>query len=301
LGSELAHTGVAVLFNITATPVWASSEPNGEFWNAPPSDPATFGAVMTRLTARYGPTGSFWAENPSLPRNPIRQWQIWNEENAPWHWRPQPWAPSYTQTLKAAYQAIKGIDKGATVTAGSFVAAPNTSQWAGVRALYRAGAKRWFDQISVHPFTNNPRSVSGTVDQMLEIVTRVRTETRRAHDGRVPIIITELTWPASVGKIPKQALLGVETTPKGQILRLKSGYKRLVAERRRLGIRQAYWYTWASQYDRGGPASVMSFRYAGLTRVRGGVFSPMPILRTYAKMAAKYEGCRKTTNAQRCR
>jgi hypothetical protein len=46
---------------------------------------------------------------------------------------------------------------------------------------------------------------------------------------------------------------------------------------------------------------VMSFRYAGLTRLRGGVFSPMPLLRTYTSLAARYEGCRKSTDARRCR
>jgi hypothetical protein len=109
----------------------------------------------------------------------------------------------------------------------------------------------------------------------------------------VPIIITELSWPASVGKIPRKALLGLETTPKGQNARLKAGYTRLAKVRRRLGVKQAYWYTWASQYDRKGALSVMSFRYAGLTRIHDGVFSPMPILRTYTSLARKYEGCTK--------
>ena len=31
--------------------------------------------------ARYGPGGEFWRENRDLPRLPIRQWEIWNEEN----------------------------------------------------------------------------------------------------------------------------------------------------------------------------------------------------------------------------
>ena len=44
----------------------------------------------------------------------------------------------------------------------------------------------------------------------------------------------------------------------------------------------------------------MSFRYAGLTRLRNGVFSPMPILRTYTRLARKYEGCRKSADARRC-
>jgi len=289
-----------IIANITETPLWASSKPNGDFWRAPPKNPADFGELMRRLTSRYGPNGAFWTENPTLEKAPIRKWQIWNEENAPWHWSTRKWAPGYVKVLKAAYQAIKGVDKGATVVAGSFVAAPNYSQWAGVRDLYKAGGKRWTDEIAVHPFTNNSKSVSGTIDQMVTIVTLVRKAMRKAHAGRTPIIITELTWPASVGKIPKRALLGVETTTKGQNLRMKAGYKRLVKMRRKLRVTETYWYTWASQYDRKSAESVMSFRYAGLVRSHGGVFSRMPILRTYTSLARKYEGCRKSDDARHC-
>jgi Beta-galactosidase len=288
-----------VLFNVTQTPKWASTRPNGDFWKAPPKDPGAFAAAMRAYAQRYGPNGTFWAQNPGVPVIPVRRWQIWNEENAPWHWAQRRWAPDYTKLLKGAYRAIKGVDRGATVIAGSFVAAPNYSQWAGVRDLYKAGAKRYFDEIAVHPFTNNKQSVSGTINQMIEILTRVRAETKRARDGKVPIIITELTWPASVGKVPRKALLGVETTTKGQKARLTAGYKRLVKVRRKLRITEAYWYTWASQYDTEGALSVMSFRYAGLTRVRNGVFSPMPLLSTYTKLARKYEGCAKG-NDTRC-
>jgi hypothetical protein len=289
-----------IIANITQTPLWASTKPNAEFWRAPPKDPADFADLMNRLVSRYGPTGAFWAENPTLEKAPITKWQIWNEENAPWHWSVKKWAPGYVKLLKAAYQAIKGVDRHATVVAGSFVAAPNYSQWAGVRDLYRAGGKRWTDEIAVHPFTNNSQSVSGTVDQMIDIITLVRKAMKKAHAGRTPIIITELSWPASVGKIPKKGLLGLETTTKGQRLRMKAGYKRLVKMRHKLHVTQTYWYTWASQYDRNGALSVMSFRYAGLVRVRNGVFSRLPILSTYTSLARKYEGCRKSDDARHC-
>jgi hypothetical protein len=70
--------------------------------------------------------------------------------------------------------------------------------------------------------------------------------------------------------------------------------------RHRLNVTQTYWYTWASQYDRDAPLSVMSFRYAGLVRVRGGVFSRLPILTTYTSLARKYEGCHKSDDARHC-
>jgi hypothetical protein len=232
---------------------------------------------------------------------PIRQWQIWNEQMAPWFWSKRPWAPSYTKTLKAAYQAIHQADRGATVVAGSFVAIAGYSQWRGVKDLYRAGAKRYFDVVAVHPFSNVPNSVRASIDRMLEIVRRVRVEMRKRGDGRKPIILTELTWPAALGKVPKRRLLGLETTARGQNARLKAAYRKLAVVRRSLHITQAYWFSWATDYNAKSQFTDVSYHFSGLTRRRGNVFSPMPILRTYTNIAATYEGCRKGDDARRCK
>jgi Beta-galactosidase len=298
-----ARHRIQTLVNVTATPSWLSARPNDpEHWRYPPTSTAPFAELMRQLVLRYGPRGGFWTENPALPRVPVRQWQVWNEQTAPWHWQERPWATRYTRLLQSAYLAIKGVDRGAKVIAGSLVAASaDYPPWDGMRDLYRAGAKRWFDQVAVHPFTNNRSSVRLTTEQLLDIVKRVRAPMKRNRDGRKQILITEMTWPASAGRVPRQAQFGLETTPSGQAARLKAAYSRLAAARRRMRIAQVYWYTWATQYDTGGSLSVMTFRYAGLTRWRGGSFDTLPILRTYARTAARYQGCRKGANARRCR
>jgi len=301
LVSSAARHGINVTINMTATPVWASDQPTGNWWRLPPRDPNLYAELMRQLVLRYGPKGTLWSQNPSLPRVPVRRWQIWNEQTAPWHWELRPWGPSYTQLLKASYQAIHGLDRGAKVIAGSLVAfGANYAPWDGIKELYRAGAKRYFDVVAIHPFTMAP-SVTRTVDQTVEIVRRVRAQMRRRGDSRKPIILTELTWPASAGKVPKNALLGLETTAGGQKRRLQGAFSRLVQLRRQLGVTEAYWYSWASEYDRDAPPSVMSFRYVGLVRSSGGSFSRMPLLKTYATLAAKYEGCRKGPDARRCK
>jgi polysaccharide biosynthesis protein PslG len=92
--------------------------------------------------------------------------------------------------------------------------------------LYRAGAKRFFDAVAIHPFTKD-KSVRVTVDQTLEIVRQVRTQMKRHRDARKPIMLTELTWPAAAGKLPKAAQIGLETTSRGQAARLSAAYGRL--------------------------------------------------------------------------
>jgi hypothetical protein len=297
-----ANHRLELLANVLDTPQWAKGRrvpryPSG----TPPKSSQDYAGFVRQLVLRYGPQGTFWAANPTVPRVPIRQWQIWNEQMAPWFWSKRPWGPSYTRVLKAAYQVIHKADRGATVVAGSFVAVAHYSQWRGIRDLYRAGAKRYFDVIAVHPFTNVPNSVRYSIAQMLEIVRRVRVEMRKRGDGRKPIILTELTWPAAVGKVPKRRLLGLETTPRGQVARLKAAYRQLAVVRRKMGITRAYWFSWATEYNANSNLSDVSYRFSGLTRRRGNVFSPMPILQTYTSLAAKYEGCRKSSNARNCR
>ena len=291
-----------LLANVLETPNWAKGRTVSRYpTGTPPKSPQAFAGFIRQLVLRYGPNGTFWGQNPTVPKVPVRQWQIWNEQMAPWFWSKRPWAASYTKALKAAYKSIKGADRGATVVAGSFVAIAGYSQWRGIKDLYRAGAKRYFDTIAVHPFTNDPNSVRSSVDRMLEIVRRVRTEMRKRGDGRKPIILTELTWPAAVGKVPKRRLLGLETTPRGQVARMKAAYHRLAVVRRKLHITQAYWFSWATPYDAKSNFTDVSYRFAGLTKKRGTVFTAMPILKTYTKLAAQYQGCRKGEDARRCK
>ena len=73
---------------------------------------------------------------------------------------------------------------------------------------------------------------------------------------------------------------------------MKAIYKRLAKVRRKLAITQAYWYSWATEYDSRSP-SVR--RHVPLRRpepLQGGVFSPMPLLKTYTALARKYRGLR---------
>jgi hypothetical protein len=303
LVAAAARHRLAVLLTVTEPAKWTSERPNSPEWfRFPPTDPAAYGLLMRQLVLRYGPAGSLWAQNPTLPRVPIRQWQIWNEQTAPWHWRHRPWAPGYTRLLRAAYRAIHAEDRGAKVVAGSLVASSaNYAPWDSMRDLYRAGAKRFFDVVAIHPFTNNKSSVRVTVSQTLEIVRRVRAQMKRRRDSRKPVLLTEVTWPASAGRVPRQAQFGLQTTPRGQAARLKAVFRALAQRRRTMRVAGVYWYAWATPYDAVGALSTMTFRFSGLTRLAGGAFSALPILRTYRSAAAKYEGCRKSSDARRCK
>jgi hypothetical protein len=297
-----ARHRLQLLANVMITPRWASTQPNAPYFGRyPPRDPRFFREFMRQLVLRYGPRGAFWTENPALPRVPIRWWQIWNEQMAPWFWASRPWGPSYTRLLRAAYRGIHGEDRRAKVVPGSLVTLGRYSQWAAMRDLYRAGARRYFDAVAIHPFTDGSIPVSQSVERVVEIVRRVRQVMRERRDGRKPVILTEVSWPAARGRVPRRRLLGLETTRRGQAQRLRAVYSRLARERRGLNVAQAYWFTWASEYDANSRSSDVTYRFAGLTRFSGGSFTRMPVLGAYARVAARLQGCRKSDSARSCR
>jgi Beta-galactosidase len=298
-----ARHGLDVLPIVMHTPRWASTQPSSRtYYLYAPTDPELYANFLRTLIGRYGPRGSFWATS-GTPRVPIRNWQIWNEQAADFFWATRPWPPSYVRLLRAAYRAVHGADRGATVVLGSLAGLTRSDPWDQLRQLYRAGAKGFFDAVSLHFFSAAP-SVKLTASQTLRIARLIRREMRRARDRRKKVWFTELTWTAAKGKIGRQHLLGFETTPKGQAARLRTVFSRLARDRRREGIGRVYWYNWASEYipqfAPGGPGA-LTFQYSGLNKVAGSAYTPLPLLRTYTRTVARFQGCRKTDNARRCR
>jgi hypothetical protein len=299
-----ASHGLQLLPIVEFTPRWASSHPSSAWDEYAPTRSSDYAGFMTQLIRRYGPRGSFWKANPTVPRVPIRDWQIWNEpEGTKYDWRSAPWPSTYTALLKAAYRAVHQADHGAKVVSGALVSLNRTTltQWAEARALYRAGFRHYFDILAVNAFTNAP-SVSASVSRSVEIVSLVRGMMRANHDGSKPIWVTEVTWNASLGRIPRSEYAGFETTPQGQAKRLSAYYTKIASDKS-TGIARAFWYTWASPYV---PQALFgnppTFQYAGLVKWQPGqVFQPLPVRAAYARVAARFEGCAKAANATACR
>jgi hypothetical protein len=290
-----ARHGLRLLPIVEFTPRWASSHPSSAWPFYTPANVQTYAAFMTQLVNRYGPRGSFWAANPGLRRMAIRDWQIWNEpEGTKYDWRSSPWPKTYTALLKAAYRAVHRADHGAQVVSGALVGLNTTTltPWAEARALYKAGARRFFDILAVNAFTNAP-SVTDSVDRSIKIVDLVRGVMRKHGDRAKPIWVTEVTWTAAKGKIPPSQYAGFETTAKGQAQRLSRYYAK-VATTHVDGIQRAFWYTWASAYV---PQSLFAnpptFQYTGLVKWQPNQpFQSMPLLSTYRRVAHAFSGCR---------
>jgi hypothetical protein len=275
-----AERRVTVLPVVEWAPGWAAAR-QGAF-GAPPARPEDVSRVFRALAARYGPRGSLWQERPSLPRRPIRRWQVFNEPNLKGFWPIRPFAPSYVVTLRAAARGIRAVDRSATVV----LAGLTGESWTALRSLYRAGARGSFDAVSIHPYTARPADV-------LRIARYMRRVMARHGDRRLPIWVTELSWPAAAGRLAEPPPWAAATDTR-QARLLRQGIRRLVRARKRLRIGSVYWYTWLSVEGKSW------FDYSGLRRVRRGQRVDTPALRAFRRTARRLQGCTKRPTDARC-
>jgi hypothetical protein len=287
--AQAARHGLRVLPVVGLTPVWARRYPHRQA--SPPADPGDYVAYLVALIFRYGPAGTFWPEHPGLPRRPIREWQIWNEPELRRAWdapsgASEAWPTGYVRLLAAARDELETADPGARVVMAGLA----NDSWNKLAQLYAAGGGGLFDVAAFHLYSRSGRNT-------YRAARLVRAVMRRNGDGRMPLYATEIGCPASRGRLRSD--LGFATTDRGMARCVKDAYSSLARGRRwkRLRVRGVYWYTWASDY-RGRSL----FDYSGLRQLlpSGARFRSKPALRSYARLARRYEGCAKTSTG-RCR
>ena len=224
-----------------------------------------FASFASAATRRYGPDGSFWQAHPSLPYRPIRAWQVWNEQNSPFFFRPHVDVWSYALLLQRTATAIRGADPGAEVITGGMWSPRSTP--AGVvatgrylRDLYRIDAPyNSFDGISIHPYAPGTRGV-------LAQVRAARRVANQAGDRDVGLWVTEVGW-ASSGRRDQNLVKG----RRGQARMLHRTFSHFIRRAARWNLRGAYWYAWRDTV-RGGAVCAWCAR-AGLI-TRGGRVKP---------------------------
>lgn len=196
---------------------------------------------------RYGPGGEFWTDHapgtiqsePVIPKPlPIRTWQIWNEAN--FFYFAYPATPQrYARLLKISSPVIKRVDPSAKVILTGLFGKPNPKGARGMPAaqflesIYRMkGMKGYFDGVALHPYAVDAETLEELVEEFHEV-------TVKNHD-RVPLYITEMGW-GSQNDFNKVAF---EQGVKGQVKQLRAAYGYLLTNRRKLGLKAVYWFSW---------------------------------------------------------
>lgn len=260
-----AQNRIGTLATIYGTPGWAAARPNH-----PPSKEHIdeFETFLRELVGRYGPSGSFWTLNPSLPRVPITDWQLFNEVNSPTFWLNKPSPKLYKTLLLAANRAIKGVDPNAKIILAGLFQDPRIKN--GITSkdyltgLYRLKTKPLFDAVAIHPYSPTPRRV-------LSAVENTRVLMNRFGDRHTPIWMTEVGWATGGRKTPLTVSYGK------QAKNLVGTFRLAAKQRKRLGIEAMFWY---SLKDVPGPSNLWVDR-AGLLTSSG---SPKPSWNSFVRL-----------------
>lgn len=267
---------LTLLPEIVDAPAWDGESHPGAVVRLP-RDPAPYAAFLAGLVRRYGPGGSFWAAHPSIPRIPITRWQIWNEPDLATFWPEQPFAARYVSLLRAAHDAIKGVDPEAQVVLGGLT----NYSWFDLGRIYRIpGSRSLFDVVAVHPYTQTP-------DGVITILGYVRRVMNQAGDGRKPMVADEVGWPSAQGKTRLAANQDFATSERGQAANIAALLPLLAQSRRRLRLDAFYYYNWAGYEHRG----AFLFQFSGLFRFRAGRFVTKPAFSAFRAVALTIEGC----------
>jgi hypothetical protein len=279
---DAAQRHLTVLPIVLYSPVWDARHNKHGF--DPPQRTAPYAAYLTALIGRYGPHGSYWRSHPSLPKVPIRMWQIWNEPNLSTYWT-QPFAKTYVPVLKAAHDAIRKADPGAKVV----LAALTNAAWKSIGQIYAIkNARKLFDVVAVNGFT---KQVSGVLTYM----SLVRGAMSHFQDGTKPLIATEVSWPSAQGKSRNH--FDFDTTEAGQARNIAAVMPLLAAQRTQLRLMAFYIYTWVGAEAK----HAQAFQYAGLLRYANGAVTAKPALAAFRRQALALELCRaKGSSATSC-
>lgn len=144
--------------------------------NYPPKDPNAYAAYAANLARRY-------------PQ--IEAWEVWNEPNTAFFWRPAVDVESYVHLLKEVYRALKGANPRAKVLIGGL--SPGDDNPDSVSApdflslIYRYGGREFFDAVAYHAYGE------GAIEDWLPAaLAKIRNVMATSGDGAMPLWITEI-------------------------------------------------------------------------------------------------------------
>lgn len=251
-----ARAGVDVLPFVTGAPEWAIPNvavpgTHGGIAAAPARLPvsgeagAAWSAFLSEAVLRYGPSGTFWADNPSIPRRPIRTWQVWNEPNFKYFvTRPNP--GQYGRLVKISSAAIRAVDPGATIVLAGLFARPKEAVWKVkppqaffaadfLAKMYRQtpGIKSKFNGIALHPYARNFKVVKSDVEEVLAVL-------KANHDTHKGLWITELGW-SSEKPDPVHNVFAKGVA--GQVRELNRSFSLLRSRQAKWHLRGVYWFS----------------------------------------------------------
>jgi polysaccharide biosynthesis protein PslG len=194
--------GIRTIALVAYTPGWAQPRDCRDAKCAP-ADVGDYARFLKQLVAHFSPRG-------------VKHYEIWNEPNQYFWWKPKPSPSRYASLLRAAYPAAKAADRSITVIAGAFAPTFDSSDGRYIRSttyvksLYNNGAGPYFDAISIHPYSgDSPPAVGGDWNMMTSVMPDIYATMRAHGDGAKKIWGTEMGYSTLGQKSVSERLQGV--------------------------------------------------------------------------------------------
>jgi hypothetical protein len=162
----------------------AAADMQGDPWAlsyCPPDDVEQFAAFAGMIAARY-------------PK--VLYWEIWNEPNTTYFWRPAPDPALYAELLRRSYAAVKAANSKAVVALGGLSPGGGNGQVDTMSAasflesVYQNGGKNSFDAVGFHPY-NDGVSPDQYLKDYVDSVHNVMTQN---GDANKEVWVTEIGW-----------------------------------------------------------------------------------------------------------
>lgn len=194
-----ASANISIICAITSSPMWAAASgtlpPNGR-----PASPEAYGNFTAQVATRY--------------KGRIAAYEIWNEPNGIFGYRPVPDPAGYTDLLKAAYPKIKAVDPSVAILGGVLGSGKSLGTWTinpvtFLAKMYAAGAAPYFDALSYHPYSYTMKFSEGMyqTDSPVDQLVRLRQTMLANNEGAKSIWVTEFGAPTNRVSEDAQAAL----------------------------------------------------------------------------------------------
>lgn len=180
--ASLARFGLEWLPVIDYSPPWARSVPGVD--HSAPTSALAYAAYAGALATRYGVGGTFWRAHPRLNAEPVQTYEIWNEPDSTFFWKPRPNPAVYARLYLRARVAIKSAQPGARVIIGGLT---RPARFLPALLAAEPGLRGHIDGVGVHPYGGGPQSV-------LARIRRARVALQSSGLAGVPLYVTEFGW-----------------------------------------------------------------------------------------------------------
>lgn len=182
--------GIENLAVVYGSPQWANGSSD---YNVVPADAAKFRTWLDNYKR-------FMTDAVNRYKGKVKKWELWNEQNEYYFWKPNPNPDQYITFYKEMYALIKSIDPTAEVAMGSLCGITAGCCITGVdflKYMYNRGV--YPDIVNLHPYDKNAPDIDIQWEYDFTDIGVIHDIMVQYGQGNKPIWITEWGWGSSIG------------------------------------------------------------------------------------------------------